>query len=599
MAFKVNFRFARENYSTEIMQQNNSTIKTMLLGKLDEKQILYTRIYAPSRNSIKVLFPSDDEVNKVLANTEHFNPFQPKISMALKSSRTIFCIGFNEAILRMYNSVDIREELEGRGWEIAGIYTMKNSKAMKIEFKTSKIAKKFLENTNTSVGGVKLLQEHKEREVNPTINQCWECGVINPDHSSNNCQGKQVCLKCGITGHKFYDCSIPRKNEDMTTQDREERYCVPCGKRGDHTSLDHSYCPKKRDIIQERVRAARETRKTEIETNQKDIELIKSVFEYSNTNVWPTMNTKQHTSINTIISMALLDEAINPGIFQNKLKKGCEENGIPAVKYTIERNTATEFFNTMCGAKSQNRELTQAGIRTQAGTSRETDKQGETQVQDGTHAQTLFMQHKQRQHILKRTQSPLPQFKILQSQLGSKEAKQIYSEIENINNYIEGNGTLGKDISKKGTPHKIKINTNYTLNNTGRNRENVQGAAAQTPETLRNHQKSPDTTGIPETWEDLDIDNTSQSLNDSYLEQEIVAEEYLDIEADNNYLLLSDSSNTEDIVTQTPTHKWECQLCRKLYTPGDSFNKHIKECIAKYPIVIPQDREHYNIINLG
>ena len=153
MAFKVNFRFARENYSTEIMQQNNSTIKTILLGKLDEKQILYTRIYAPSRNSIKVLFPSDDEVNKVLANTEHFNPFQPKISMALKSSRTIFCIGFNEAILRMYNSVDIREELESRGWEIAGIYTMKNSKAMKIEFKTSKIANKFLENTNTSVGG--------------------------------------------------------------------------------------------------------------------------------------------------------------------------------------------------------------------------------------------------------------------------------------------------------------------------------------------------------------------------------------------------------------------------------------------------------------
>ena len=71
MAFKVNFRFARENYSTEIMQQNNSTIKTILLGKLDEKQILYTRIYAPSRNSIKVLFPSDDEVNMVLANTEH------------------------------------------------------------------------------------------------------------------------------------------------------------------------------------------------------------------------------------------------------------------------------------------------------------------------------------------------------------------------------------------------------------------------------------------------------------------------------------------------------------------------------------------------
>ena len=39
-------------------------------------------------------------------------------------------------------------------------------------------------------------------------------------------------------------------------------------------------------------------------------------------------------------------------------------------------------------------------------------------------------------HTQKRTQSILPQFKILESQFGGKEAQQIYTEVEEINNYI-------------------------------------------------------------------------------------------------------------------------------------------------------------------
>ena len=181
----------------------------------------------------------------------------------------------------------------------------------------------------------------------------------------------------------------------MTIQDRQARYCVPCGKKGEHTSLDHTYCPKKREILQERVRESREKRKTETENNHKDIELIRSVFEYSNTNVWPTIYTKQQIATSTIISMALLDQAVNPGTFQNKFKIGCEQNGIPTVKYIIERNTAKEFFNTMCGALIQSRELTQIGTITQAGTSGETLIQIGTQI--GTHPHALLNQHKQRQ----------------------------------------------------------------------------------------------------------------------------------------------------------------------------------------------------------
>ena len=400
MAYKLSFRFEREDHTFDRTSENNDTIRTLLYSKLDEKEIVPLRMYTPSRNSIKVLFKSDEEVNKILQNKMHFTSvgLHPKISMTLKASRTVFCIGFDQALLSTYNKELIEEHLKSKGWEIVGVYIMTHTKAIKIEFPTSKQANTFIKNTNTSIGAFKLLQEHKEREVDPTINQCWECGEINPDHNTKNCQGIKVCLKCGSRDHKFYECTIPRKNDEMTDWDRQAQYCIPCRVKGNHTTIDHSRCPKKRKIIQERARVIREKRKVEINTNCRDLELIKSVLDYSNNTTWPAL---QHTATSTIISLALLDEAINPGSFQNKLKKGCEENGLPALKYTIERNTATEFFNTMCGAMSQNREATQVGARIQAGASSETYNQGETEVRKGTHTETLakqYRQHTQKEH---------------------------------------------------------------------------------------------------------------------------------------------------------------------------------------------------------
>ena len=133
-------------------------------------------------------------------------------------------------------------------------------------------------------------------------------------------------------------------------------------------------------------------------------------------------------------------------------------------------------------------------------------------------------------------------------------------------------------MPKRDTPHKIKINTGYTRNNTTQDRGgNNQGAAALTPETLRNYQ-SPDMIEIPETWMDLDTDSTSQSLDESYIDQ-IMAEELSDIEADNQYLLLSDLSETEDNTTISPSeeyhgHQFACVVC------------HLETC--KCPIIMPR-----------
>ena len=72
MAYKLSFRFEREDHTIEGSVENNNEIRTLLSSKLDEKLIRTHRIYTPSRNSIKVLFPSDEEVNKVLQDTQHF-----------------------------------------------------------------------------------------------------------------------------------------------------------------------------------------------------------------------------------------------------------------------------------------------------------------------------------------------------------------------------------------------------------------------------------------------------------------------------------------------------------------------------------------------
>ena len=63
----------------------------------------------------------------------------------------------------------------------------------------------------------------------------------------------------------------------MTPEQKNQRYYIPCQLRGNHTSLDHRYCPEKRKIIQERVKAAREYRKTAENENIRDIKLIKKL----------------------------------------------------------------------------------------------------------------------------------------------------------------------------------------------------------------------------------------------------------------------------------------------------------------------------------
>ena len=497
----MSFRFYRDNYDADHIQNENENIRQLTFRLLDEKNIVSSRIFRPSRNSVKVMFATDEDVNKVMKNSNYFieSGLHPRLSMGLKASRTIFCTGFDNAIFR-YTSREMQNHLENQAWEIAGIYFMKKVRAIKIEFLSKHMAEKFLKNVNTNILGITLLQEHKEREVDPIIKQCWECGMINPDHSSKCCpNGPPICLKCGSKEHKFFECSIPRRRDELNNQHKQAQYCASCRVKEDHTTLDYSYCPTRREIIRERARVAREKSKKENEGNERDLNLIKSVFEFSNYKTWPALQTKQQITTSALISMALMDEAVSPGSFQKNLKKGCEDNGLPVIKYTPGKNTAREFFNNLCGVGTSGATVMQGGTH-QSG--------AQTQGQGGAIPRTYYTEEVGGQLGV----SKAPQLsKYCRDQLrGGKKARQIHQE------WLEGSDHSATDTDKKvnnkDKPYQIRINTKQNTDRTSRNRDGAEGGHA--PEILRSVQKSPiDTVGIRSL---LDLDDTDvQSSLDS------------------------------------------------------------------------------------
>ena len=254
--------------------------------------------------------------------------------MALKAARTVYCSNFDLALFDAYTHTAIKEHLIHAKWNVNNVYIMNSKKSFKIEFKTTKEARKFIDSKNTSIGGIQLHQNTKEMEIDPTVPQCYVCGILHPTHNSNNCPGPKKCLKCNSRDHQFYDCLIPKDINRMSEEQKAQRYCIPCQSIGDHTSLDHRFCKTKRKFIEENIKTARENKKIEDATNKRDIELIKRTLEITTTDTWPALahNFEHHQKISTVLLMALLDESQRPGIFQRKLDEGLNNNGLPNIQ---------------------------------------------------------------------------------------------------------------------------------------------------------------------------------------------------------------------------------------------------------------------------
>ena len=360
MALKLIFKFCRDDYTLSSKQENDDQIKQNLNHILSDKGITFSHMYRPSRNSVKVIFPTDSEIDKVMESEEEFKAknFEPKMSLSLKACRTIFCTYFDQTLLQIYEKENIIDMLKQQKWKVKDVYIMKSKKSFKIEMCSRQEANRFLKIQSISIGGINITEDSIEPELDPTINQCWECGVLDPDHNTQNCTGRKICIKCGDTSHKFYECPIPKYVNYMNNQQKEARYCAACKSTASHTTLDHRACPKKRNILRERARVEREKRISKKESSNKEVELIRKAFNIYNEE-WPLPQignqNPQQTKIAAIVTLALLDEASSPGVFDKKIQEACRNNGLPIINYKPEPNTAKDLQKIICGAHITNK----------------------------------------------------------------------------------------------------------------------------------------------------------------------------------------------------------------------------------------------------
>ena len=100
------------------------------MKKTNDLRIECTRYYTPSRDSLKVLFPSEKELNKAINKTNSFFAagFEPRLTMPLKAARTVYCHGFDPALLLTYTEQEIKENLIQAEWSVNKIHIMNSKK---------------------------------------------------------------------------------------------------------------------------------------------------------------------------------------------------------------------------------------------------------------------------------------------------------------------------------------------------------------------------------------------------------------------------------------------------------------------------------------
>ena len=224
MSLKLSFIVDRSKHSGTL-EEIKTSISNGITTKLNALSIQTSRFYPPTHNSIKVLFPNETHLNKALDKYEALKNagYEPRVPIALKATRTIFCYGFDPALLTTYSSPnEIKGILVAQGWKPRDIIIMNSKKSFKIIMETSQEARNYINALGTSIGGIQLLKENKEHEIDPSISQCWACGRLNPNHNSNTCPNPKVCIKCNSSTHQIFDCPLPKSHADMS-QDKKKR----------------------------------------------------------------------------------------------------------------------------------------------------------------------------------------------------------------------------------------------------------------------------------------------------------------------------------------------------------------------------------------
>ena len=352
MAVKLSIRIDITVYPNGDYRNNddrNAQIKSKLTTIFDKIKVPVDRFFAPSRETIKVVIRNEGDIDKVFSKIQEFSDqgFMPRLSMALRASLTVFVAGYDPTLTQTYDANNIRLMLRDQGWGVRNVYILQSKKAFKILLNSKAEVNRFLEMETVKIGNIQISKKQIDREVNPIIPQCWGCGKIEAGHNKENCRNK-VCMKCKSPEHEFPQCTIPKEQSEITPQQKARLFCVPCNKQGDHSSLDHRACPTKRKIVQERIKESRKQREEEDMKLQKEKQTMKKAFEYISSE-FPQINQMNcNITTATIITLTLLEEAVSPGCFQEKLNKACEDNNVDKVIYKPDQKTANAVFNAIC-----------------------------------------------------------------------------------------------------------------------------------------------------------------------------------------------------------------------------------------------------------
>ena len=130
---------------------------------------------------------------------------------------------------------------------------------MKIEFNCRSSANKFIELKSINICVIRLENHQIEPEVDPSIDQCYNCGLIEPGHTREQCPHRQLCMRCGYEGHLFFQCRlIPNiPPSEYNEHHINQAYCISCRAANGHCSLNHRACPIKKNIIKTHIQENR------------------------------------------------------------------------------------------------------------------------------------------------------------------------------------------------------------------------------------------------------------------------------------------------------------------------------------------------------
>ena len=237
------------------------------------------------------------------------------------------------------------------GWRINEVWKASGGSIIKIRFGSLEDTNRYLEGTYP-LGNLRIRPDCKEREIFVRMNNCWRCGQFNPDHAERDCTRLKICVKCGSMDHQIRGCPMPRAESRMTMSDKRNRYCGHCRMKTDHTTLQNTKCPAKRNYRRKKEAEIRAERRGEENRTREEEERWRRIMNASNggnTQRIITEGPKMKEATITIITVAILNEATNPGSFKNALNEGFRKNGMEEVDLDLKADCVKYFMDRWTG----------------------------------------------------------------------------------------------------------------------------------------------------------------------------------------------------------------------------------------------------------